>query len=203
MRRQAGTGDLRAIRSWTKCSASPPTASPPSKPLLTLLKASPATASASCCAPRTPSTWTTGAINAGTWLIGRLRRSAACCASSTDAPGREHRRRRCVRPRQDADVDRGPASAASSHDVHEDGPVVLESRWVMSYLRALASADRKADGAAQSGGASRRRPPQPPPRATRGASASSRRAGRSCRRRATGALVYRRRSSERARISST
>jgi hypothetical protein len=134
VRRQAGTTSLRAILYLDEVLGfMPPVAEPPSKrPLLTLLKQARAAGLGVVLATQNPVDLDyKGLANAGTWLVGRLQT--------------ERDRERLLDGLAGAarGLDRSAASEAIAglgkrqfllHDVHEDEPVVLESRWAMSYL---------------------------------------------------------------------
>ena len=117
----------------------PPVANPPSKrPLLTLLKQARAFGVGVVLATQNPVDLDyKGLANAGTWFIGRLQterdkervldglEGAAASASSRDSTAARWSRR-----------SRGSGSRVFlMNNVHEDEPVVFETRWAMSYLR--------------------------------------------------------------------
>ncbi|MGH9331678.1 MAG: ATP-binding protein, partial [Vicinamibacterales bacterium] len=137
VRAQPGTSTLRAILYMDEVFGYlPPVANPPSKPpLLTLLKQARAAGLGVVLATQNPVDLDYKALsNAGTWFLGRLqteRDKARVLDGLTSAAA-------------GATFDRARAdkvlSALSSriflmHNVHEDEPVVFETRWVMSYLR--------------------------------------------------------------------
>ncbi len=137
MRRQPGTPSLRALFFMDEVVGYfPPVALPPSKPpLLLLLKQARAYGLGVVLATQNPVDLDyKGLSNAGTWLIGRLQteRDKARVVEGLEgsAAGRTFDR--------DA-VDRLLAGLQKRHFyvhcVHEPGPVVIESRWAMSYLR--------------------------------------------------------------------
>ena len=136
MRTQAGTTSLRALIYMDEVFGYlPPVANPPSKrPLLTLLKQARAFGVGVCLATQNPVDLDYKALsNAGTWLIGRLqtdRDRARLLDGLEGAAGGK--------------IDRAAADSAITglgkrrflvHNVHANGPVVIESRWAMSYLR--------------------------------------------------------------------
>jgi hypothetical protein len=116
----------------------PPVANPPSKrPLLTLLKQARAFGVGVCLATQNPVDLDYKALsNAGTWFIGRLqtdRDRARLLDGLADAGGAAG-----------GTLDREAVDAAITglgkrrflvHSVHANGPVVIESRWALSYLR--------------------------------------------------------------------
>ena len=139
MRTQSGTTSLRALLYMDEIFGFfPPVANPPSKtPLLTLLKQARAFGVGVVLATQNPVDLDyKGLSNTGTWLIGRLQteRDKARVldglegAAGTAGQGFDR-----------AGLERilGGLSARVflMNNVHEDHPVVFESRWVMSYLR--------------------------------------------------------------------
>jgi L-aminopeptidase/D-esterase-like protein len=137
VRAQPGTSTLRAILYMDEVFGYlPPVANPPSKaPLLTLLKQARAAGLGVVLATQNPVDLDYKALsNAGTWFLGRLqteRDKARVLDGLTSAAA-------------GATFDRAPADKVLSnlssriflmHNVHEDEPVVFETRWAMSYLR--------------------------------------------------------------------
>ncbi len=139
MRTQSGTNSLRAILYMDEIFGFlPPTANPPSKlPMLTLLKQGRAFGLGVVLATQNPVDLDYKALsNMGTWFIGRLQTerdkarvidglegAAAAAGSAFD--------------RQD--IDRILSGLGSRvflmNNTHEDEPVVMTTRWVLSYLR--------------------------------------------------------------------
>jgi len=138
MRNQPGTTSLRALLYMDEIFGYfPPVANPPSKtPLLRLLKQARAYGLGVVLATQNPVDLDyKGLSNAGTWLIGRLQterdkervlEGLEGAASSTGAS-----------------FDRGKMGEILAglgnrvflmHNVHDDAPVTLETRWTMSYL---------------------------------------------------------------------
>jgi len=139
VRTQSGTSNLRAILYMDEVFGYfPPTANPPSKkPMLTLLKQARAYGLGVVLATQNPVDLDyKGLSNAGTWFLGRLQterdkarvleglEGASAAAGST--------------------FDRGKMEATLAglgkrvfllNNVHEDRPVVFETRWCLSYLR--------------------------------------------------------------------
>jgi hypothetical protein len=136
MRAQSGTTSLRALLYMDEIFGYfPPVANPPSKqPLLTLLKQARAFGLGVVLATQNPVDLDyKGLSNAGTWFIGRLQT--------------ERDRNRVLDGLEGAagtGFDRGRVEKILAqlgnrvflmNNVHEDEPVVFETRWVMSYLR--------------------------------------------------------------------
>ncbi|MGH8314011.1 MAG: ATP-binding protein, partial [Steroidobacterales bacterium] len=139
MRNQSGTSSLRALLYMDEIFGYfPPTAMPPSKvPMLTLLKQARAFGVGVVLATQNPVDLDyKGLANAGTWLIGRLQTERdkarviegleSALASRADSLDR-------------ATLDKLLSGLASRvflmRNVHEDEPVLLQSRWALSYLR--------------------------------------------------------------------
>jgi hypothetical protein len=139
MRAQSGTTSLRALLYMDEIFGFfPPVANPPSKtPLLTLLKQARAFGLGVVLATQNPVDLDyKGLSNAGTWFIGRLQTerdkarvleglegAAAGASGGFD------------RQAMEATIAGLGNRVFLMHDVHEDGPVVFETRWAMSYLR--------------------------------------------------------------------
>jgi hypothetical protein len=138
IRTQSGTTSLRAILYMDEIFGFfPPVAEPPSKrPLLSLLKQARAFGLGVVLATQNPVDLDyKGLANAGTWFIGRLQT--------------ERDRARVLDGLDSAEAGKGKADRAAAeavlgglksrvflmHNVHEDAPVVFETRWAMSYLR--------------------------------------------------------------------
>jgi hypothetical protein len=145
-RAQSGTTSLRAVLYMDEIFGYfPPVAEPPSKrPLLTLLKQARAFGLGIVLATQNPVDLDyKGLANAGTWFLGRLqteRDKARVLEGLESASAAAH-----------AEFDRGQIDKLLSglsqriflmHNVHEDAPVVLESRWAMSYLRGPLTRDQ-------------------------------------------------------------
>jgi len=138
MRAQSGTSSLRAIFYMDEIFGYfPPTASPPSKPpMLTLLKQGRAFGLGCVLATQNPVDLDyKGLSNAGTWLIGRLQT--------------ERDKMHVIDGLESAlsgggTYDRGALDKMMSaltqrvflmRNVHDDAPVLFQSRWALSYLR--------------------------------------------------------------------
>jgi hypothetical protein len=136
MRSRPGTTSLRAVLYMDEVFGfMPPVAAPPSKrPLLTLLKQARAYGLGVVLATQNPVDLDyKGLSNTGTWFLGRLQteRDKARVMDGLEGLGGDG-------------LDRGELERILSglgkrvfllHNVHDKGPVVFETRWVMSYLR--------------------------------------------------------------------
>jgi catechol 2,3-dioxygenase-like lactoylglutathione lyase family enzyme len=113
----------------------PPVANPPSKqPLLTLLKQARAFGLGVTLATQNPVDLDyKGLANAGTWFIGRLQteRDRARVLDGLQAAAGAG----MDRQRLESLIAQLRDRVFLMNNVHEDAPVVLETRWVMSYLR--------------------------------------------------------------------
>lgn len=139
MRTQSGTGSLRALLYMDEIFGYfPPTATPPSKlPMLTLLKQARAFGLGVVLSTQNPVDLDyKGLANCGTWFIGRLQterdkqrviEGLEGAAASTGA-GFDR-----------AQTERLLAGLGNRvflmRNVHEDAPVLFQTRWAMSYLR--------------------------------------------------------------------
>ena len=135
MRRQPGTGSLRAILYMDEIFGYlPPSANPPTKALLlTLLKQARAFGLGVVLATQNPVDMDYKALsNCGTWLVGRLQterdKNRLLDGLEGAATGGFDR----------ADMDRLLSGIGKRrfllHNVHEPAPSILATRWVMSYL---------------------------------------------------------------------
>ncbi len=146
VRSQSGTTSLRAVLYMDEIFGYfPPVAEPPSKrPLLTLLKQARAYGLGIVLATQNPVDLDyKGLANAGTWFLGRLqteRDKARVLEGLEGASATAH-----------GEFDRGKIDTLLSglsqriflmNNVHEDAPVVFESRWAMSYLRGPLARDQ-------------------------------------------------------------
>jgi hypothetical protein len=139
MRSQPGTTSLRAIVYMDEIFGYfPPVANPPSKtPLLTLLKQARAFGVGVVLATQNPVDLDyKGLANIGTWFLGRLQterdkaRVLDGLEGSTTSTGRPFDRRE-----MEQTLSGLSSRSFVMNNVHEDGPVVFESRWALSYLR--------------------------------------------------------------------
>jgi hypothetical protein len=138
-RSQSGTTSLRALLYMDEIFGYfPPVANPPSKlPLLTLLKQGRAFGLGVVLATQNPVDLDyKGLANTGTWFLGRLQTERDKARVLDGLEG--------VATAANAKFDKGKISEILSglgnrvflmNNVHEDAPVVFESRWAMSYLR--------------------------------------------------------------------
>ena len=139
VRAQSGTTSLRALLYMDEVFGFfPPVANPPSKlPLLTLLKQARAFGVGVVLATQNPVDLDyKGLANTGTWFIGRLQtdrdRARVLDGLEGAATGGDKRFDRSTMEK----ILGGLGSRIFLlNNVHEDGPEVFESRWVMSYLR--------------------------------------------------------------------
>lgn len=139
MRRQSGTTSLRAILYMDEIFGYfPPVANPPSKlPLMTLLKQARAFGLGVVLATQNPVDLDyKGLANTGTWFIGRLQterdkaRVMEGLEGASSSSGKKFDK---------ASMEQILAGLGSRiflmNNVHEDEPVVFETRWCLSYLR--------------------------------------------------------------------
>ena len=138
MRAQPGTGSLRAIVYMDEIFGFfPPVAEPPSKkPLLTLLKQARAFGVGILLATQNPVDLDyKGLANAGTWFIGRLQTERDKERVLEGLEG--------VAAGSEAGFDRQKMEQTLAglgnrvflmYNVHEDAPVIFQTRWTMSYL---------------------------------------------------------------------
>ncbi|UCC72213.1 MAG: ATP-binding protein [Gemmatimonadota bacterium] len=146
MRGQSGTTSLRALVYMDEIFGYfPPVANPPSKgPLLTLLKQGRAYGVGVVLATQNPVDLDyKGLSNTGSWFIGRLQTERDKARVLEGLEG--------VAAGGDMRFDRGAMEETLAglgkrvfllNNVHEDEPVVFETRWVMSYLRGPLTRDQ-------------------------------------------------------------
>ncbi len=139
MRSQPGTSSLRALLYMDEVFGYfPPTANPPSKiPMLTLLKQARAFGLGVVLATQNPVDLDyKGLSNAGTWFLGRLQterdkaRVLEGLEGASASAGRTFDRQR---------MEQTLAGLGNRvflmNNVHDDAPVVFQTRWTLSYLR--------------------------------------------------------------------
>ena len=138
MRNQPGTGSLRAMLYMDEVFGYfPPIAEPPAKrPMLTLLKQARAYGLGVVLATQNPVDLDyRGLANAGTWFLGRLQterdkaRVLEGLESAAAAAGRGLDRARLGKLLSGLD-----SRVFLLNNVHEDEPVVFQTRWALSYL---------------------------------------------------------------------
>ena len=146
VRTQSGTTSLRAILYMDEIFGFfPPVAEPPSKrPMLNLLKQARAFGLGVVLATQNPVDLDyKGLANTGTWFLGRLQTERDKQRVLEGLEG--------AAAAQSASFDRKSMEELLAgltnrvflmNNVHEDGPVVLESRWAMSYLRGPLTRDQ-------------------------------------------------------------
>ena len=139
MRTQTGTSSLRALLYMDEVFGYfPPTANPPAKtPMLTLLKQARAYGLGVMLATQNPVDLDyKGLSNAGTWFIGRLQterdkaRVLDGLEGASSAAGAAFDRQK-----MDTLISGLGKRVFLLNNVHEDGPVVFQTRWALSYLR--------------------------------------------------------------------
>jgi len=139
MRMQSGTTSLRALLYMDEIFGFlPPVSNPPSKkPLMTMLKQGRAFGLGCLLATQNPVDLDYKALsNIGTWFLGRLQTERDKMRVLDGLEG--------AAASQEGGIDRGEMERLLSglgkrvfllNNVHEDGPVVFNVRWVMSFLR--------------------------------------------------------------------
>lgn len=139
MRSQPGTSSLRALLYMDEVFGYfPPSANPPSKlPMLTLLKQARAFGLGIVLATQNPVDLDyKGLSNAGTWFLGRLQterdkaRVLDGLEGASAASGAAFDRKRL-----EATLSGLRNRVFLMNNVHEDAPVVFQTRWALSYLR--------------------------------------------------------------------
>jgi hypothetical protein len=139
IRTQPGTSSLRAVLYMDEIFGYfPPTANPPSKvPMLTLLKQARAFGLGVVLATQNPVDLDyKGLSNAGTWFLGRMQtqrdedRVLEGLEGASTAAGHGFDRKQ-----MDGILSGLANRVFVMNNVHEDKPVVFQTRWAMSYLR--------------------------------------------------------------------
>ena len=143
-RAQSGTSSLRAIVYMDEIFGYlPPTGNPPSKrPMLTLLKQARASGVGIVLTTQNPVDLDYKALsNAGTWFIGRLQteRDKARVLDGLEGAAGGGKFDRAAMERTLAGLGK---RVFLMNNVHEDGPIVFETRWTMSYLRGPLTRDQ-------------------------------------------------------------
>jgi hypothetical protein len=146
VRAQSGTTSLRAILYMDEIFGYfPPVAEPPSKrPLLTLLKQARAYGLGIVLATQNPVDLDyKGLANTGTWLLGRLQTERDKARVLEGLEGASvSAQARFDKQKIDALLSGLSKRIFLMNNVHEDAPVVFESRWAMSYLRGPLTRDQ-------------------------------------------------------------
>ncbi len=144
MRAQPGTSSLRALFYMDEIFGYfPPSANPPSKkPMLTLLKQARAYGLGCVLATQNPVDLDyKGLANTGTWFIGRLQteRDKLRVLDGLEGASAGHAFDRAA-------IEKTLSALGNRrfllHNVHDKGPVLFETRWVMSYLRGPLTRDQ-------------------------------------------------------------
>ena len=134
-RRQSGTASLRALIYMDEVFGYlPPVANPPSKlPLLTLLKQARASGIGVMLATQNPVDLDYKALsNTGTWFLGKLQTERD---KARVLDGLEGIAGTLDRQQLDRTLSALRNRVFLLHNVHEQEPVVFETRWTLSYLR--------------------------------------------------------------------
>jgi hypothetical protein len=138
VRRQTGTTSLRALLYFDEVFGfMPPVAEPPSKrPLITLLKQARAFGLGCVLVTQNPVDIDYKALtNTGTWFIGKLQterdknRVLEGLKGATSQTGKENNKNYSEL------IGRLTSRVFLYHNVHENQPIVFNTRWAMSYLR--------------------------------------------------------------------
>jgi hypothetical protein len=146
VRSQSGTSSLRALLYMDEIFGYfPPTAAPPSKkPMLTLLKQARACGLGVVLATQNPADLDyKGLANTGTWFLGRLQterdkmRVLAGLEGAAAATGAAFEASRMEQVLAGL-----PGRVFLAHNVHEDAPLLFQTRWAMSYLRGPLTRDQ-------------------------------------------------------------
>ncbi len=139
MRSQPGTSSLRAIFYMDEVFGYfPPTKNPPSKqPMLTMLKQARAYGLGVVLATQNPVDLDyKGLSNTGTWFLGRLQTERDKLRVLEGLEGAASQVGNTFDRQEMEQILAGLGNRRFlMNNVHDDGPVVFETRWVMSYLR--------------------------------------------------------------------
>lgn len=146
VRTQSGTTSLRALLYMDEIFGYfPPVATPPSKlPLLTLLKQARAFGLGIVLATQNPVDLDyKGLANTGTWFLGRLQTARDKARVLEGLEGAAAAANAKFDKARIGEVLSGLGNRVFlMNNVHEDAPVVFESRWAMSYLRGPLTRDQ-------------------------------------------------------------
>lgn len=162
MRSQPGTSSLRALLYMDEVAGYvPPVKAPPSKaPLLTLLKQARAFGLGVVLATQNPVDLDyKGLSNIGTWFLGKLQteRDRARVLDGLTGAGLEKSQVQDL-------LDAVRSRVFVLHDVHEAAPVLMETRWALSWLRGPLTRTQLASFAEAQPPAGRTRAAAPPSR---------------------------------------
>ena len=139
MRAQAGTTSLRALLYMDEVFGYlPPSKNPPSKtPMLTLLKQARAYGLGVMLATQNPVDLDYKALsNMGTWFLGRLQTERDKARILDGLEGATASANRAFdRKKLEATLSGLKSRVFLMNNVHEDEPVLFQTRWVLSYLR--------------------------------------------------------------------
>ena len=139
MRSQPGTSSLRALLYMDEVFGYfPPTANPPSKlPMLTLMKQARAFGLGVVLATQNPVDLDyKGLSNAGTWFLGRLQTERDKARVLDGLEGASAAAGAAIdRARMEKILSGLGSRVFLMNNVHDDQPVVFQSRWALSYLR--------------------------------------------------------------------
>jgi hypothetical protein len=144
-RSQPGTNSLRALLYMDEIFGyMPPVAEPPSKkPLLTMLKQARAHGVGVVLATQNPVDLDyKGLSNTGTWFIGRLQTERDKARVLDGLEGAAAGAGRFDRAQMEETLAGLGQRKFLLNNVHEDGPVIFETRWAMSYLRGPMTRDQ-------------------------------------------------------------
>ncbi len=139
MRTQSGTTSLRALLYMDEVFGFfPPTKNPPSKtPMLTMLKQARAYGLGVVLATQNPVDLDyKGLGNTGTWFIGRLQTDRDMARVLDGLEGAAANSDGTFNRQQMEQIIAGLGNRVFlMNNVHDDGPTIFETRWVLSYLR--------------------------------------------------------------------
>ena len=146
MRRQSGTSSLRALLYMDEVFGYfPPTANPPTKtPMLTLLKQARAFGVGVVLATQNPVDLDyKGLSNAGTWFLGRLQTERDKARVLDGLEGASAAAGGVFNRSQMEKILSGLGNRVFlMNNVHEDQPVVFQTRWALSFLRGPLTRDQ-------------------------------------------------------------